>query len=398
MKILLITEWFPPVKGAAAKRTRMMAESLQKQGHKVTVLTSFPSYPSGVLPKKYHWKLWDQEKSKGLDILRVWEFPTPNTGTFKRILRELSFFLTSAGAALILMPYDAVIVSSPSFLSGLSGLAATREKQIKFYFDIRDPWPDALIDLNILKEDGLATNLLKKLERYYYKRATKIMVAAPYYQKHLMMEGISEDKILLLMNAADTKKFSPRKIDRSQTEFKNDDFVCLYLGNHAPLYGLGNVLKAAKILEKQTKIKFLLVGEGEEKESLMAQAKNATNVIFWDEVAYDQVPKVVNLADLALMPINQIHISQNTVPSKTSEYLASGKPIITSIGGATKKIILEAKAGLFYPSNEPEMLANNILKIYRNKNLRQKMAQNARRLALKMFSEKTFSEKLKKIF
>lgn len=391
MKILLITEWFPPVCGAAAKRTKMMAEALQKQGHKVTVLTSFPSYPNGILPKKYHWKLWDQEKSKGLDILRVWEFPTPNTGTFKRILRELSFCLTSSLAALILMPFDAVVVSSPSFLSGLAGLAAAREKQIKFYFDIRDPWPDALVDLGVLSSDSSATFLLKKIEQYYYKRATKITVAAPYYQKHLMMEGIAEDKIVLLMNAADTKNFCPRKIDRAKTEFKNDDFVCLYLGNHARLYGLDTVLKAAEILEKHTKIKFLLVGEGEEKDDLIEQAKGLTNVVFWDEVAYDQVPKVVSLADIALMPISQIHISQNTVPSKTSEYLASGKPIITSIGGATQKMIVDAKAGLYYPSDEPQILADNILKLYKNKTLRQRMGTQARKLALKEFSEKTFA-------
>jgi len=394
MKILLITEWFPPVKGAGAKRTRMMAEILQAQGHQVTVLTSLPSYPTGILPAEYRWKLWCRENLKGLDVLRIYEYPTKNIGIFKRILRELSFCLSSLLATIILAPYDAVIVSSPSFLSGLAGLFAARKT--KLYFDIRDLWPDSLVDLKILSKNGFLIRILEKLERKYYQKATKITVAAPFFQQHLISEGIPDKKVILMINCADTNIFRPRIINRSNFGFKNDDFICLYLGNHAKLYDLKNVLYAAQILKKYPKIKFLLVGEGEEKEDLIHLTKklNLTKVIFWPEKTYKEIPKIINLADVTLMT----NLPKNIVPSKASEYLSSGKPVIASTGGYSKQILEDYQAGLTYPAGDPQALTKIILKLYRNNNLKRTMGRNARKLALEVFSKKIFERKLNHLF
>jgi len=397
MRILLITEWFPPIKGAAAKRTQMMAKSLQAQGHKVTILTSFPSYPTGVLPKKYHWKTWHREKFRSLDVLRVWELPVANNGIIKRILRELSFFLTSVTAAIILPVYDAVIVSSPSFSSGLSGLAARREK-CKFYFDVRDLWPDSLISLGVLKP-GLMIDILKSLEKLYYKRATKLIVATPRIRKHLFLEGIPLNKIEVLLNAADTELFKPRKVARP-VEFKPDDFIVTYVGNHSRMYDLANVLKTAVILEKNSKIKFLLVGEGETKAEIQeaAQKLKLSNIVFYDEKPLEEIAEILQWSNAGLIVLNGTRIAQETVPSKLAEYLATGLPVVATIGYDVKKILEKNRAGLICEPEDPQSLAKSILKLYRSKILQQKMSKNARFLALKMFSEKIFGDRLGKIF
>jgi len=396
MRILLITEWFPPIKGAAAKRTQMMAKSLQAQGHKVTILTSFPSYPTGILPKKYHWKIWRWEKSDSLNILRVWELPIANNGTIKRILRELSFFLTSVTAAIILPVYDAVIVSSPSFSSGLSGLAARREK-CKFYFDVRDLWPDSLISLGILKP-GLFLDILKGLESLFYRRAHKVLVATPGIRKHLFLEGVPLNKIEVILNGANTELFKPKKVVRP-AEFKPDDFVITYVGNHSRMYDLANVLKTAVILEKNSKIRFLLVGEGETKAELQdaAQKLKLSNIVFYDEKSLGEIAEILQWSNVGLIVLNGTRIAQETVPSKLAEYLASGLPVVATIGYDVKKILEKNHAGLICEPGNPQVLAKNILKLYRNKTMRQEMSKNARLLAIKMFSEKKFAEKLNKV-
>lgn len=397
MKILLITEWFPPVKGAAAKRTQMMAKNLRRQGYKITVLTSFPSYPTGILPQKYYWKIWDRTIENGLDILRVWEFPTANTGTFKRILREFTFFITSTMAALILPVYDAVIVSSPSFLSGLAGLAARREK-CRFYFDVRDLWPDSLVGLNVIKP-GFLLKILEKLEAFYYQRATKVLVATPGIRKHLFLEGIPLNKIEVLLNGADTHIFKPQKINRP-ADFKPDDLIVTFTGNHSRMYDLENVLKTAVILEKQPRIKFLFVGEGEIKTGLKetVQKLKLANVIFYDEKTLQEVAEILAWSDVGLISLNPSKLAQESLPSKLAEYLSSGLPVAAAIGQDAKKIIEDNKVGLIYQAGEPKSLAEVILKLYRNKSLRQKMGRNARKLALKTFSQKSFAKKLSQIF
>lgn len=397
MNILLITEWFLPIKGAAAKRTKMMADILKKQGHRVTVLTSFPSYPTGILPQKYHWKLWHREKSEGLDILRVWELATANTGIFKRILRELSFFITSSIAVIILPVYDAAIVSSPSFLSGVSGLCARREK-CRFYFDIRDLWPDSLVGLGVLKP-GLILDLLKSLEKLYYRRAEKVLVATPGQRKHLFLEGTPLNKIEVLLNGADTAVFKPRKLPRP-AEFKSDDFIVTFTGNHSRMYDLENVLKAAVILEKNPRIKFLLVGEGEVKTALKekAAALNLTNVVFYDEKTLTEVAEILAWSNAGLVSLNPTKLAQESFPSKLAEYLAAGLPVAAAIGFDVKKMIEENKIGLIYEAGSPQGLADAVLKLYKNKVLRQNMGKNARKLALKTFSQKSFGEKLGQIF
>ncbi len=398
MKILLITEWFPPVRGAAAKRTRMMAKNLRLQGHKVTVLTSFPSYPTGILPKNYHWKLWNREKNEGLDILRVWEFPTANVGTVKRLLREFTFFLTSATAALILPVYDAVIVSSPSFLSGLAGLAARREK-CKFYFDIRDLWPDSAIQMGVLNQETLI-RLAKKLEQKYYAQAEKITVATPEIKRHLAFEKVPEQKIEVLLNSTDTNLFKPQAANRAQFGFRPNDFIVAYVGNHSRVYDLETILKAAEPLRTQPHIKFLLVGEGETKEKLqhLAAKRQLTNVTFLGEMSLNEVAKIINLSDVGLLPIAPIRVSQYSFPVKASEYFASGKPVIAAISGDMAKLIKTHEVGLFYTPGKADEAAAAILKLYRNKTKRVEMGKNARKLALTMFSEKTFGNKISQIF
>lgn len=397
MKILLITQWYKPVISAPAKRTSKMAQILAQAGHRVTVLTGFPSYPSGILPQKYVGKLWAWEKDGPIKILRVWEIPTTPKGLVRRLFNMFSFVLSACTAAIILPVFDKVIVSSPSFLSGLAGLCSARELKSQFYFDVRDLWPDVTIPLGIFKE-GLFYQLLRQLEHYFYRRAEKILVATPAIKRHLFLEGFDQNKIVVLLNSVDTILFKPRTMKRPDN-FCDDDFLVTFIGNHSRLYDLENVVEAAEILPKN-KIKFLLVGEGESKADLekLVARKKLPNIIFEDEKPAAEIAQILAMSNLGLISLNETKIAQETIPSKLGEYLATGLPIVAAIGAEAKKMIEQNQVGLIYTAGDPQALAQAILKLYRDHKLRQKMGINARKLALKTFSDKNFGQTLHQIF
>lgn len=398
MKILLITQYFKPVKGAAAKRTGKMAHFLSDAGHEVTVLTGFPSYPTGKLDQKYHWKLWIHEKDKAINITRVYEYPTSaQSSTLKRLLNMISFVKSACWYALFHRRFDAVIVSSPSFLSGIAGLWAS-SKTTKFYFDIRDLWPDSAVQLGLLKKDSFITNKLEKLEQNFYKRATKIFATTQTIKDHLVSENIPSEKIEVLLNSVDTDVFKPLPANFSLLGYQAGDFICGYIGNHSRVYDLKTVIKAAEILKNQQKIKFLFVGEGENKAELKQLAKNLPNVRFENEKKLDDLAPVINCLSVGLAPIANIGVSQESMPSKISEYFSCGKPVVASISGEMKKIILAADAGEIYAPGDVEALKNLILQLYNDTKTTQKKGQNARTLALKVFSDELVREKLKTIF
>lgn len=403
MTILLITQHYNPIQGGAARRAARLAEYFAKRGHKLTVLTGFPSYPTGILDKKYHFKLWTKETEKidgkPLKVLRTYEYPAPAKGTGKRIINWLSFTVSASVAVLCLPKFDVVVATCPTFLSGIAGLIAKKIWKCDFYFDESDLWPDSAIDMGLIRQP-LLIKLAQRLEKSYYRAAKNIFIATPAMQRHLESEGIDREKIKLMLNSADSSVFQPKKLDRIKFGFKKDDFIITYVGNHSRVYDLETVLRAAKILQNYPRIKFIFIGEGETKEDLVLESQNMalSNVDFLPSQDLEEISCYLNLSDITLIPLVNIKVTQESMPSKTAEYLCAGKPILSSIGCDLKQYIETHEVGLIYAAKKPQELVDHILKLYKNPKLRQKMSQNARRLALKTFSNQSLFKALDRIF
>lgn len=398
MKILLISSWYKPSSGGAVKRVSRIAELLTKK-HEVTVLTSLPSYPTGILPPEYRRKLWTKEKDKKVNIIRVWDFPAPNRGIFRRALNHLFFVISACLAVFFLDSFDIVIVTSPNFFSGLVGIFAVKIGRGQFVFDVRDLWPDSAIAMGFIKNNWLI-GVLEALEKFYYRRANKILITTPGILRHLKKENVPQEKLVLLLNSVDTKIYRPLKVDRQKYGFKKNDFIVAYLGTHSKAQDLETTIKAAYHLKSYPRIKFLLVGEGEEKENLekLSQNLNLRNIIFWPLKPAKEIISILNFADIGLASLGPQKIFQEAIPSKTLEYLACQKPVIASVGGDLKNYLERFQAGLVFTAGNPQNEAETILKLFQNLALRKKMANNARRLAIKIFSDQKFSQTLNEIF
>jgi glycosyltransferase involved in cell wall biosynthesis len=396
MRVLLISHYYKPVK-SPVKRMARIAEYLAKE-HEVTVLTSLPSYPTGVLPAKYRHKLWDVEDDGRIRIIRLWDFPTPNKGFLRRTINHIMFFLAAALAVTLMKAYDLVIVSSPSFLSGLAGIYAAALGKGEFIFDVRDLWPDSAFQLGY-KVNPLLRGLLKFLEKFFYQKAKKIFCATEEIRKTIIRMGIDEAKVITMVNTVDTNIFKPLKIPRGRFGLKENEFIVIYVGSLTKVQNLGTVIEAAARLKKQPKIKFLLVGEGEDKENLINQAKKfqLKNINFIAGQPTEKIIELINVADVALISLStNKFFSDNALPTKTSEYLGCGKPIVACAGRNLKELIETNEVGVVVPPGDSQGLAAAILELFQKPAKLKKYARNARQLAIKQFSDASFYRVLEK--
>ncbi|MFA6492769.1 MAG: glycosyltransferase family 4 protein [Patescibacteria group bacterium] len=374
-----------------------MAEFLAEKND-VTVLTSLPSYPTGILPKEYRGKLWVKSFENNVRIFRVWDFPTPNMGFIKRTINHLMFVFSSCIAVIFMQSFDLVIVSSPNFFSGLAGLFARRIGRGKFIFDVRDLWPDSAFELGY-KSNGFIKKILKSLEKYYYIRANKIFCATGEIRKTIIEMGIPQNRVVTLLNTVNTDVFKPIKVDRKKLGFSLEDFLIIYVGSLTQVQNLKTVIEAAVILKKYPKIKILMVGEGEDKGNLITAAKKANlkNMSFINGQPTEKIVELINGADLGLISLSKNKFfSDNALPTKTSEYLGCGKPIIACAGKNLKSLIEENQVGTVVNPGASNDLAQAILDLYQNKAKLKKYSQNARKLAIEQFSDQNFYKVLEK--
>ena len=390
MRALLITHWYKPVK-SPVKRMGRIADFLSRY-YKTTVVTSLPSYPTGVLPSEYRGKLYDKKQDGKIEIIRVWDYPTPNMGFFKRALSHMAFVISSAIAAFILPPQDLVIVSSPSFFAGLSGIFASWIGKRKFIYDVRDLWPDSAFELGY-KVRWPVRVTLKALEKFFYARARKIFCATSEIRKTIIRMGFPASKVVTLVNTVDIDVFKPIKISRAKLKLREDDFIIVYIGSLTQVQNLKTAIEAANIIRNFPKIKFLLVGEGEDKENLINQARilELQNITFIDGQPTEKIIELINASDLALISLSTNNFfSDNALPTKTSEYLGCGKPILTCAGKNLKELIETNNVGAVVPPGDSKGLAKAILKLYKNPKMMAAYSKNARELALEQFSDKNF--------
>lgn len=399
LKILIISQYYKPIKAAASKRVAKIAEYLSRKGHQVTVLTGMPSYPTGILPERYKGKVWCREKDGEINVIRTYEYPVANEAFLKRLINYISFMFSASVGVLFIKRHDVIIVSSPPLFSAFAGLIGSFLKRSQFVLDVRDLWPDAAVDMGMARPASLSIKILSSLERICYRKAEKIITATPSLKQHLLEEKWPEEKIEVLINSVDTKIFSPQEVSREKYGFNRDDFILVYIGTHSRVYDLETVVRSAALLQDFPGIKFLLVGEGETKNDLqkLSRELNIKNVFFWPEQDHAEIVNIINFSDAGIISEKNIPYFQEGLPVKSSEYFACGKPVIAAIGGPMKKMIEEYKAGLIVQSGNAESYKKAVLELYENHHDASQMGKNARRLAVEIFSDEKFYQTLDKI-
>ena len=394
MKILFITDNFPPEVNAPATRTyEHVKEWIKKDNVEVTIVTCFPNFPHGRVFKGYKNKLYKKENIDGIEVIRVWSYITANKGFVKRVLDYMSFAVMAFFVGLF-QKFDVIIATSPQFFTTWSAWGLSKVKRKPWIFELRDLWPESIKTVGVMKQ-GKIIEILEKIELGLYRDCIKVIAVTEAFKKNLISRGIDESKIEVVTNGSNIELFYPREKDSKllkELELE-DKFIVGYIGTHGMAHSLDFIIKSlAYIVDSD--IHFLFIGDGAMKRKIVTLAKELKlrNVTFLSPVSKNEVPKYLSIVDVSLAPLKKDENFKTVIPSKIFEASAMLKPTLLGVEGQAQEIIEKHNAGLCF---EPENIDDFLKKLQQIKNKEQynNLQKGCKRLA-NNFDRKILANKM----
>jgi glycosyltransferase involved in cell wall biosynthesis len=365
MRIVILSQYFPPEVGAPQNRLYELAVRLQERGAEVTILTAMPNYPQMVIHKEYKGRWHVKEQMNGLTVHRSWIYASTSKGIAKRLLNYYSFVISSLFTGLFRLPkHDYILVESPPLFLGKTAYLISRLRGSKMIFNVSDLWPESAEKLGIVTNKTFLS-VATWLEEFLYKKSHLITGQTQGICKDIQSRFPKKD-IFWLPNGVDMKYYVASEKDmtwRNSLGFSQEDVLLLYAGIIGHAQGLEVILHAAKKLETEKNVKFLILGSGPEREKLiqLKEELRLSNVTFLDAVGKKEMPTIVRSVDAAVIPLKKLDLFLGAIPSKIFENLAMRKPILLGVLGEAKELFIDGgKAGLAFEPENAEDLAQKV--------------------------------------
>lgn len=380
MKILLINQAFVSPQEPGHTRHFEMAKFLQTRGHELVIVASDLNYQTGkrTVERK---GIFAEQTIEGVKILRSYIYPSLHRSYFWRVISFFSFMFSSIYIALQVKDVDLILGTTPPIFQAVSAWFVALLCRKPFLLEVRDLWPEFGVSMGVLK-NPIVIWLARLLEKFLYNRATHILVNSPAYKEYMIKKHVPENKITYIPYGTDIDMFNPNIDGTSVRKELNleDKFVVLYAGALGQANDIDTILRAAKRLHENQKIRFVLFGDGKERERLQNQAKklNLSNVVFAGVRAKKEMPQVIASADTCLAILQDIPMFRTTYPNKVFDYMAAGRATVLVIDGITRELIESSYGGVFVQPNDDESLANTILDLSNNEEIVRQMGLNAR--------------------
>ena len=361
MKILILTQWYPP---EPAHLLQELAQTLLAGGHDVTVLTGFPNYPSGTLYPGYRVRWRQREVLAGVPVVRVPLYPEHSRSGAGRMLNYVSFSLSSAllGPWLLKRP-DVIFVYHPPLTIGLPATLLSRLWHVPFVLQIQDMWPETLSATGMLNSPRIL-RWVGQFARWVYARASSILVISPGFRRNLLDKGVPADKVHFISNWVDTETYHPTEPEPELAAELGlaGRFNIMFAGNIGEAQGLETVIEAADLLRDLHDVQFVIVGDGIALARLQqaAQARHLTNVRFLGRYPAHAMSRLYALADVLLVHLKDDPLFRITIPHKTLAYLATGKPILAAVSGDVAELVTGEGVGVTCSPSDPAALAETV--------------------------------------
>jgi glycosyltransferase involved in cell wall biosynthesis len=297
---------------------------------------------------------------------------------------------------------DTILIYSPPLPLGAFGYFLSRIKRIPLIANIQDMYPQAIVESGLLRNRALI-RFFESLERFVYRKATYLTVHSSGNQDYLISKGVREDKVIVIPNWVDTNEIKPAtKHNRFRKEYGLDDkFVISYAGIMSSAQGLDSIIHCANLLRDNHDILILMVGDGLEKNKLVAEVEKLglINVRFLPMQPKKRYPEVLYASDVCLVTLKKGKTTP-VVPAKLIRIMASGRPVVAAVPleGDVPKIIEDAHCGLAVAPQDIEMMAQAVLELHNNQSLAEEMGQNGRRYVEEHFSLEECTGQYEKLF
>lgn len=389
LNIAILGLHYSPEPSGNAPYTTSLAEGLTAKGHKVRVLTGFPHYPEWKISQGYKgWAI--RETINGVRVIRLRHHVPRRPTILGRLHMELSF-----GVRLLFAPWgrpDVVILVSPALFS--TGLALARARWTKRRYPVA-VWVQDLYSRGIVETGGKtgAVSRMMSLVESKVLRSADGVVAIHERFAHYITDGLGvpADSLEIVRNWTHLPAAgcSDRVETRRRLGWTENDIVALHAGNMGKKQGLENIVAAARVAQdSDTRVKFVLMGDGNQRHELMAAAKGLSHISFVDSLPQQDFQEALQAADVLL--VNELPgVRDMSVPSKLTSYFTTGVPVVaaTDDGSVTSDEIETSGAGVRVDAGNPKSLVAAIGELGRDRILSKKLGENGMR-----FREETLSE------
>lgn len=399
MEVLYFHQHFSSPSGSTGIRSYCMARKLVEKGYMVTIVCGSYSGADTGLTNSF---VNGQRRGMidGINIIEL-ELNYSNADNFfKRTATFIKYALK--GIKLVFTErYDLIFASTTPLTIGIPGIIARWFRNKLFVFEVRDLWPE------LPKAMGVITNpiiigLMSLLEWLSYHSAHHVIALSPGISKGIERRGISKDKVSLIPNGCDLDIFDNIVDSWRPNSIKATDLLVLYAGTHGVANGLDNVLDVANVLNSRGRndIKFLFLGQGKLKQSLIDRSKNEglNNVVFHEPVNKKTLAGLMSSADIGLQVLANVPVFYfGTSPNKFFDYISGGVPVLNNYPGWLAELIEDNNCGFTVKPDDPIEFANILEKIGDNRSNLTLKGLNARDLALKKFDRKILASEWVKI-
>jgi glycosyltransferase involved in cell wall biosynthesis len=391
MKIIYLHQYFNSPNMSGSTRSFEMARRLVEMGHQVEIVTSTRGYDIS------SHDLRTIESGITVNWIRV------NYSNQMNFWRRIFAFLKFAFLAFLKarkLKGDIIFASSTPLTISLPGIFAARLNRIPFYFEVRDLWPEVPISMGILNNPFLRF-LALKLEKFSYKNATGIIALSEDMKRGIVKTGYSSKNIKVIPNGADLDLFDFKKSTKTSLRFKygfnQDDIIILYPGTFGVVNNLEYIVHIAQKLSSQINVKFLLVGDGVERDMIIKKAKEYNlfqqNMFFFEPVPKNEMPDFFSMSDIVISTILPIKELESNSANKYFDALASGTCVVINHGGWQEEELQKFKCGFSLSRDLDE--AYSKLQFYLNdRKLLDVMGLNGRYLAQKKYSRDYLAQEL----
>ena len=390
MKILVVCQHYFP----EPFRLPDICETLVRRGHAVTVVTGTPNYPEGEIYDGYAKGARADEVINGVRVHRCPLIPR-KTGTLYRVLNYYSFVLSSEWYLhRCKEDFDVVFVNQLSpVMMAQAGLSWAKRHGKKCVLYCLDQWPESLLAGGIRK-DSIVYQIFLRVSQNIYRRADDLLVSSRGFVNYFRQVLKLEDKRIRYMPqyAEDLFDTLPEPAQ------KKDSVDFMFAGNVGALQSVETIVEAAKLLKDNTQIRIHIVGGGIALDHCKELAAGLGNITFHGRHDVTEMPSFYAMADAMLITMKDDPVLSATLPGKVQTYMAAGKPVLGAIGGETARVVNdEAQCGMCCTPENAQELAQIMLRIAQDDELRGRFSENARRYYQQYFRKEQFFDMLETV-
>jgi glycosyltransferase involved in cell wall biosynthesis len=365
-----------------------MVRELRRNGIDVSVLTAMPNYPSGRLAPGYEGRWWMRDSVDDVEVRRTWIYAATGRSARVRLANYLSFTATAMPPALFRRRPDVLFVESQPLSLGVIALALKWLRGVPYIYNVPDLQVDVARQLGFMGNRRVLA-LAKSMEDRFLRESWKVSTVTHRFIEHFQSRGLPREQITFLPNGADTDFLRPqpasdKMLDRWNLRGKK---TFMYVGTHAFYHGLDTLIEAAALLRDHDELRFLLIGDGPERERLKAMAaeRGLNNVVFGAS-PYEEMAELYSIAYASVATLRDMPVAEAMRLSKVFPSLSCGVPVVYAGRGEAAELLASNDAGLALPPEKPDVLAKAMLDLANDQQARDRMGTSGHDLVERSYS------------